>query len=121
SYYLILVICGLLFLLMLRLVNSPFGRVLQAIRENELRAEALGYNVLRHRVIVSCIAAVLACTAGALNALWLRFVGPEVTLDIQVMLDVLLIVVIGGMGTLYGAAIGAGIFVFAETYLQSAI
>lgn len=121
SYYAILLICGLLFLLMLRIVNSPFGRVLQAIRENELRAEALGFNVLRHRVVVSCIAAVLACVAGALNALWLRFVGPEVTLDLQVMLDVLLIVVIGGMGTLYGAVIGAGVFVLAETYLQSAI
>ena len=121
TYYAIVVMCGLLFVLMLRLVNSPFGRVLQAIRENEFRAEALGYNVLRHRVVISCIAAVIACLAGAMNAIWLRFVGPEVTFDLQVMLDVLLVVVIGGMGTLYGAVIGAGLFVLAETYLQGAI
>ena len=121
AYYLTLLVAGVLFLAMLRIVNSPFGRVLQAIRENEFRVEALGFSVLRHRVIVSCIAAVLACAAGALNALWLRFVGPEVTFDMAVMLDVLLIVVIGGMGTLYGAVVGAALFVLAETYLQDAI
>ena len=57
--------------------------------------------------------------AGVLSAIWLRYTGPAVTLSFDIMLDILLMVVIGGMGTLYGAVIGAAIFVLAETYLQS--
>ena len=49
SYYLVFVVCAALFLVLLRIVNSPFGRVLQAIRENPFRAEALGYRIVFHR------------------------------------------------------------------------
>jgi branched-chain amino acid transport system permease protein len=56
--------------------------------------------------------------AGALLALWLRYTGPDTTLSFEIMLDILLIVVIGGMGTLYGAVIGSVLFVFAQNYLQ---
>jgi len=120
-YFLILLICAILFLAMLRVVNSPFGRVLQAIRENEFRAEALGFSVLKHRLTISVVAAVFACIAGGMHALWLRFISPDMTLSLQVMLDILLIVVIGGMGTLYGALLGAGLFVIAENYLKQGI
>lgn len=120
-YYVIFLVCVAVFLLLLRLVNSPFGRVLQAIRENEARAEALGYDVLAYRVQVNCIAACCACLAGALYALWLRYVGPDTTVSLQIMLDVLLMTVIGGIGTLYGAVIGVTLFVLAETYLRLAI
>ena len=51
-------------------------------------------------------------------AIWLRYNGPDTTLSFEIMLDVLLIVVIGGMGTIYGAAIGSGLFVAAQSYLQ---
>jgi len=119
AYYLVFFSALILFLLMLRVVNSPFGRVLQAIRENEFRAEALGYRIMIYRSIGSCLAAAAACLAGVLSALWLRYTGPAVTLSFDIMLDILLMVVIGGMGTLYGAVIGATIFVLAETYLQS--
>jgi branched-chain amino acid transport system permease protein len=108
-----------LFLLLLRVVNSPFGRVLQAVRENEFRAEALGYRIVIYRSLANCLAAAAAALAGVLSALWLRYTGPAVTLSFDVMLDILLMVVIGGMGTLYGAVIGATVFVLAETYLQS--
>ena len=106
------------FLLLLRVVNSPFGRVLQAIRENEFRAEAVGYRTVNFRTAASVISALGATVAGLLYALWLRYTGPEVTLSFSIMVDILLMVVIGGMGTMYGAAIGATIFVLAQTYLQ---
>jgi len=100
-------------------VSSPFGRVLQAIRENEFRAEALGYRTILYRSIVNCLSAAIATLAGVLAALWLRYTGPAVTLSFDIMLDILLMVVIGGMGTLYGAVLGATIFILAESYLQN--
>ena len=119
TYYIVLGGSLLLFLFLLRLVNSPFGRVLQAIRENEFRAEALGYRVVLYRILANVLAAVVACLAGALMALWLRYVGPKTTLGFEVMTDILLIVVIGGMGTMYGAVIGATLFILAENYLKT--
>ncbi|WP_374668945.1 branched-chain amino acid ABC transporter permease [Ramlibacter sp.] len=117
-YYLLFAVTVLLFLAMLRIVNSPFGRVLQAIRENEFRAEAIGYRVVVYRTISSILSALFATVAGAMLAIWLRYNGPDTTLSFEIMLDVLLIVVIGGMGTIYGAAIGSGLFVVAQSYLQ---
>ncbi len=108
----------LLFLALLRIVNSPFGRVLQAIRENDFRAEAIGYRTVVYRTLSNVLAALFATLAGALLALWLRYTGPDTTLSFEIMLDILLIVVIGGMGTLYGAVVGSVIFVFAQNYLQ---
>jgi branched-chain amino acid transport system permease protein len=118
TYYLLFVAVVLLFLALLRVVNSPFGRVLQAIRENDFRAEAIGYRTVVYRTLSNVLAALFATLAGALLALWLRYTGPDTTLSFEIMLDILLIVVIGGMGTLYGAVIGSVIFVFAQNYLQ---
>ena len=119
TYYLIFFSTLALFLAALRLVTSPFGRVLVAIRENDLRAEALGYNVALFRTWANCLAAAMAILAGVFDALWLRYVGPDTTLSFAIMLDILLMVVIGGMGTLYGAVIGATILIMAQTYLQT--
>ena len=118
SYYLIFFVVLAMFLVLLRIVNSPFGRVLQAIRENEFRAEAIGYRVVAYRVAASVISALAATVAGALLALWLRYNGPDTTLSFSIMIDMLLMVVIGGMGTLYGAVLGATLFVLAQSYLQ---
>jgi branched-chain amino acid transport system permease protein len=103
---------------MLRIVNSPFGRVLMAIRENAFRAEAIGYRTVVYRTASNVLAALFATVAGALLALWLRYAGPETSMSFEIMLDVLLIVVIGGMGTVYGAVIGSVLFVLAQNYLQ---
>jgi branched-chain amino acid transport system permease protein len=119
TYYIVFLGALALFLFVLRLVNSPFGRVLQAIRENEFRAEALGYRTVLYRILANVLAAVVACLAGALMALWLRYVGPKTTLGFEVMTDILLIVVIGGMGTMYGAVIGATLFILAQNYLKT--
>ncbi|MGH6640716.1 MAG: branched-chain amino acid ABC transporter permease [Polaromonas sp.] len=117
-YYLLFVLALVLLLALLRIVNSPFGRVLQAIRENEFRAEAIGYRVMVYRTTSSILSALFACAAGTMLALWLRYNGPDTSLSFEIMIDVLLIVVIGGMGTIYGAAIGAALFVVAQSYLQ---
>jgi len=121
SYYLLFVAVLVLFLLLLRIVNSPFGRVLQAIRENDFRAEAIGFRTVVYRTLSNVLSAGFACIAGALLALWLRYTGPDTTLSFEVMLDILLIVVIGGMGTMYGAVVGAVLFVFAQNYLQDGL
>ena len=118
TYYIVFVVAAALILTLLRIVNSPFGRVLQAVRENRFRAEALGYRTVFHLTWANVIAALVAACAGVLNALWLRYAGPE-TLSFTIMIDILLMVVIGGMGTMYGAIIGAAIFILAENYLQS--
>ena len=117
-YYLLFVLALVLLLTLLRIVNSPFGRVLQAIRENEFRAEAIGYRVVVYRTLSSVLSALFACLAGAMLALWLRYNGPDTSMSFEIMMDVLLIVVIGGMGTVYGAAIGAALFMVAQGYLQ---
>jgi branched-chain amino acid transport system permease protein len=119
TYYIVFFGCLLLFLFLLRIVNSPFGRVLQAIRENEFRAEALGYRTVVYRIWANVLAAVVAALAGALMALWLRYVGPKTSLGFEVMTDILLIVVIGGMGTMYGAVVGAVLFILAQNYLKT--
>jgi branched-chain amino acid transport system permease protein len=118
SYYLLFVVVALLFLLLLRIVNSPFGRVLQAIRENDFRAEAIGYRTVVYRTLSNVLSALFATGAGVLLAIWLRYTGPDTTLSFEIMLDILLIVVIGGMGTMYGAVVGAVLFVLAQNYLQ---
>ncbi|HWP20958.1 MAG TPA: branched-chain amino acid ABC transporter permease [Burkholderiaceae bacterium] len=118
SYYGLFVLSVLLVLLMLRIVNSPFGRVLQAIRENDFRAEAIGYRTVVYRTLGNVLAALFATLAGAMLAVWLRYNGPDTSLSFEIMLDILLIVVIGGMGTIYGAVIGSVLFVVAQNYLQ---
>lgn len=118
TYYLLFFTAALMVLALLRIVNSPFGRVLQAIRENPFRAEAIGYRVVMYRTVSSVLSALFATMAGVMLALWLRYNGPDTSLSFEIMLDVLLIVVIGGMGTIYGSVIGAALFVIAQSYLQ---
>ncbi|MBE4909266.1 branched-chain amino acid ABC transporter permease [Bacillus luteolus] len=106
----------LVFIILKRFTESPLGRVLQAIRENEPRTESLGYNVLHYKIIASVVAGVIASLSGSLYVLTLRFVNTSVfTMDIT--LDALLMTIIGGVGTLVGAIIGAGLIEFAHHWL----
>ena len=118
TFYLIFAISAGLFLLLLRVVNSPFGAVLRAVRENEFRASAVGFSVTRYRVAATVIGSCTACIAGTLMAIWVKFNGPTTTLSVEIMLDILLIVVIGGMGTIWGALIGATVLLLAHGYLH---
>lgn len=117
DFYLIcLVSMIVVFLILTRFTNSPAGKVLQAIRENEQRTESLGYSVLQYKIIASVISGVLAGFAGILYSISLRFVNTSVfTMDIT--LDALLMTIIGGVGTLVGAIIGAGLIEFAHHWL----
>ncbi len=119
AYYMIFFAAAALFLIMLRVVNSPFGRVLQAVRENAFRAEAIGYRVVYYRTAATVLSAAMAALAGALLAVWLRYTGPATTLSLEIMVDILLMIVIGGMGTMYGAVVGAAVFIIAQNYLQT--
>jgi branched-chain amino acid transport system permease protein len=118
AYYAVLLISLALFLMMLRLVNSPFGRVLKAIRENNFRAEAIGYEVASFRMLANIVAAIFAALAGSLLAVWTKYTGPSTTLSLEIMTDVLLMVVLGGMGTMYGAVLGVTVFMLMQNYLQ---
>lgn len=118
AYMLVFFAALVLFLIMLRIINSPFGRVLQCIRDNEFRAAAIGYRVVWYRAGSSIIGAVIACLAGCLYALWMRYQGPGATMGFNIMMDILFMVVIGGMATMYGAVIGATIMLIAQNYLQ---
>ena len=118
GYYVVFLSSLALFLFMLRIVASPLGSVLKAIRENEMRAEAIGYKVVAYRTAVFCIAAVIAALAGVLRAVWLKYTGPDVALSFGIMIDILLMVVIGGMGTMVGAVIGVVLMTLAQFYLK---
>ncbi|MCA1297621.1 branched-chain amino acid ABC transporter permease [Stappia indica] len=118
-YYLVFFSALVLFLGLLRVVNSPFGRTLKAVRDNAFRAEAIGYRVVWYRTTATVLSAAVAALAGALLAIWIRYTGPATTLSMEIMIDILLMVVIGGMGTMYGAVIGATLFILAQTYLQT--
>ncbi len=118
GYYFVYASCLILFIAMLRMVGSPLGTVLKAIRENEVRAEAIGYRVVAYRTFVFCIAALVASLAGTIYAVWLKYTGPDTALSFAIMIDILLMVVIGGMGTMWGAVIGAVLMVMAQYYLR---
>jgi branched-chain amino acid transport system permease protein len=118
TYYLVFFCAVILFFAMLRIVNSAFGRVLQAMRESAFRAEAIGYSPLVFRTSASMLSAIFATLAGTLLAIWLRYNGADTSLSFEIMIDILLIVVIGGMGTLYGAICGTTIFILTQSYLE---
>jgi branched-chain amino acid transport system permease protein len=117
SYYLILFICLILFLLMLRFVHSPVGRVLQSIRDNEQRSIALGYRTYLFQVMASSFASCVAAVTGACFAIWVRYVSPDSSVSVSIMLDVLLMVIVGGMGTLYGGIFGAAFLMITRAFL----
>ncbi|MFS0775563.1 branched-chain amino acid ABC transporter permease [Neobacillus sp. 3P2-tot-E-2] len=114
NFYIICLVSMIaVFIILKRFTNSPLGRVLQAIRENEQRTESLGYQVLHYKIAASVVSGVLAGIAGIFYAMSLRYVNTSVfTMDIT--LDALLMTIIGGVGTLVGAIIGAGLIEFAH-------
>jgi branched-chain amino acid transport system permease protein len=117
-YYFALAVFGAAALLLALIVRSPFGRALKGIRESESRMQALGYDVWRHQFAAFVLAASFAGVAGALYAYLNRFVGPEYLSVIQ-SAEALIMVILGGAGTLIGPALGAALIVFLEDYVSS--
>lgn len=105
-YFLAVVLAIIAYFGLYRVVNSPLGKVLVAIRENERRATMIGYNVLWYKILALTFSAVLAALAGSVYAFRNGIVNPAV-LSADISLLPLLMVILGGAGTLYGAIIGA--------------
>ena len=117
-YYFTLVIAVLCFLFTWRVIHSPLGAVLEAIRENEERAEFVGYNVRRYKLIGWLLACGLAGLAGSVYILYKGYTGPGV-MEAFEGAGVLMMVLLGGMGSLWGPFIGAAIFIFMQDYIST--
>ncbi len=115
-YYVVLAISAAGFALIVRTVHSPFGQVLRAIKENEARAISLGYDVDRYKLLAFVLSAALAGLAGALKAVVLGF---ETLTDVHWTMSglVILMTLVGGMGTLAGPILGAFLVVALENKL----
>src|SRR5208282_6446106 len=117
-YYAVAVVFMACFLLIARIIHSPFGQVLKAIRDNEPRAISLGYRAARYKLAVFVLSATLAGVAGSMKAI----VSQLATLtDVHWSMsgEAILMTLVGGMGTIFGPAIGAVIIVTIQNYLNS--
>jgi len=117
AYAYALVVVFVVFLIARRLVSSPFGMSLQGIRENRQRMPAIGTPVARRLRAVFAVSAAMAAVAGALFAQTTQFVGLDV-LGFPRSAELMIMLVLGGTGRLYGAMIGAAVFMLAQDYLS---
>jgi branched-chain amino acid transport system permease protein len=117
GYLYALAVVFVLFLGVRRLVASPFGLALQGVRENVARMPAIGAPVGRRLRAIFTVSAALAGVAGALLAQTTQFVGLD-TLGFQRSADLMIMLVLGGTGRLYGGLVGAAVFMIAQSYLS---
>ena len=119
-YYVVLAAFVAMFLFIRRVVHSPFGHVLRAIRENEPRAISLGYDINRYKLLAFVLSAALTGLAGSLNALVLGFATLS---DVQQSAsgEVILMTLLGGTGTFFGPVVGAAIIVTLQEYLSDIV
>jgi branched-chain amino acid transport system permease protein len=110
-------LCFLAFLLAQRVAASPFGSVLRAIRENEERAEALGYDVRLFKVAAFALGGFLAGLAGAMHTVFLGFAPPN-TIELEMSERLLIMAIIGGVGSPVGAFAGAAFYVILADWLS---
>ncbi|MFY9695166.1 MAG: branched-chain amino acid ABC transporter permease [Xanthobacteraceae bacterium] len=115
-YAFVLVVVLAAFFLIYRIINSPFGEVLKAIRENELRTISLGYRTDRYKLVAFVLSATLAGLAGSLKALVFQLASLT---DVHWTMsgEVILMTLVGGLGTIFGPVVGAFIIVAMENYL----
>jgi branched-chain amino acid transport system permease protein len=119
-YYVVAAAFAAGFALIWRVVHSPFGQVLRAIRENEPRAVSLGYEVDRYRLVAFVLSAALAGLAGSLKALVLGFVTLSDVLQ-ATSGEVVLMTLVGGTGTFLGPVVGATLVVALQEYLSDLV
>ncbi len=115
-YYVVLAIMVATFALIVRIIHSPFGQVLKAVRENEPRATSLGYEVARYKLLAFVLSAALAGLAGSVKAVVLGF-GTLSDVHWSMSGLVVLMTLVGGMGTLFGPVLGAIIIIALENKL----
>ena len=116
-YFFVLFFVFLSLLALNRILESPFGHVLQAVRENEQRARSCGYEATNIRWLAFIISGAISGLAGGLYALYLHFVGIE-TLYYTASGQVIMMTLLGGMGSFIGPFIGAGVFLYLEDVLS---
>jgi branched-chain amino acid transport system permease protein len=115
-YYVVLAVFMIGFLIIYRTIHSPFGQVLKAIRENEPRAISLGYRVDQYKLVAFILSAALAGLAGATKAIVFQLASlTDVTW--QMSGEVVLMTLVGGMGTVLGPFVGAAIIIAMQNYL----
>ena len=119
-YYLVLASFLGVFVFIRRVVHSPFGQVLKAIRENESRAVSLGYEISRYKLVAFVLSATLAGLGGSLKALVLGFVTLSDVLQANSG-EVILMTLLGGTGTFFGPVVGAAVVVTLEEYLSDIV
>jgi branched-chain amino acid transport system permease protein len=117
-YYFVLLFFVVGTLVLVRVVASPFGYVLRGIRESETRMLVLGYNVWRYKLVAFVVAAAFAGLAGCLYVYFNRFVSPDYVHVVR-SAEVLLMVILGGAGTLIGPAVGATLIVLLENLIST--
>ncbi len=117
-YYLVFIAFAVCFFLLSRITNSPFGRALVGIRENEARMQCLGYNTWAHKYIAFIIAGLFAGVAGVLFAPLYKIMVPA-HLGLTTSAAVMLMVIIGSAGTLFGPVIGAALVVLLERIVST--
>ena len=117
-YLLTLFVVLVCLILTWRIIHSPFGAVLEAIRENEERASFVGINVRRYKLMGWMLACILAAISGGLFILYRGYIGPT-TMSAFAGAGVLMMVLLGGMGSLWGPIVGAGIFIFMQDYIST--
>ena len=117
-YFTVLIIFLGCFLLIYRIINSPFGEVLKAIRENEPRAISLGYKTERYKLVAFVLSATFAGVAGATKALVFQLASLT-DVDWPMSGEVILMTLVGGLGTLFGPVAGAFFVVTLENYLTT--
>ncbi len=115
-FYVVAIIVLVTYLGLRVLLTTKFGRVVFSVRENEVRAELLGYDVRLYRLAVFCVGAAIAGLAGALYAAWGNFIGPNV-FSLGFSAQIIVWVVLGGLGTLIGPMAGAAIIQAITTWL----
>ena len=116
-YYFVLAVFAAAFLMVYRITHSPYGQVLRAIRDNEARAISLGYAVNRYKLLVFVQSAALAGLAGSLKVLVFR-IATLVDVHWATSGDVILMTLVGGIGTVFGPLVGAGFILTMQTHLQ---
>ena len=114
-YYVVLFFFGISFLLLYRLVRSPYGRALVGIREDESRMEAVGYDTWLYKYTAFVISGAFAGIAGVLFTYYNFFVSPN-HLGIMTSFLPMVMAIMGGLGTLLGPVVGAGVFIFVENF-----
>jgi len=117
-YVVVVVIFLAGFLFIHRIINSPFGEVLKAIRENEPRAISLGYKTDRYKLVAFVLSATLAGLAGSTKAIVLQ-IASLTDVDWPMSGEVVLMTLVGGLGTVFGPVVGAFVIIAMQNFLNA--